>query len=94
MSPSHFAHRFQACFGLSPMRYRKQVRLEKARLLLLNSEVTISIAAADAGYASDAQFTRDFKNLFGLSPGAYARNMQSHFRGPIGADNAAIRRIG
>lgn len=79
MSPSHFAHRFRAWFGISPMRYRKQVRLEQARLLLLDTTATVSIAADRAGYASDAHFSRDFKELFGLSPRAYARNMQTDF---------------
>jgi len=79
MSPSHFAHRFRACFGVSPMRYRTQVRLEQARLLLLNTAASVSQAAIEAGYASDAHFSRDFKELFGLSPRAYARNMQQFF---------------
>ncbi len=79
MSSSHFAHRFRACFGLSPMRYRKQIRLEKARLLLLDAAATVSMAADAAGYSSAAHFTRDFKELFGLSPRAYARNMDAQF---------------
>jgi AraC-like DNA-binding protein len=79
MSPSHFAHRFRACFGLSPMRYRKQVRLERARLMLLNTAATVSMAADATGYASDAHFARDFKELFGLSPRAYARSMRANF---------------
>lgn len=79
MSPSHFAHRFRACFGLSPMRYRKQVRLERARLMLLDTSATVSMVADATGYASDAHFARDFKELFGLSPRAYARNMQAIF---------------
>jgi len=77
MSPSHFAHRFRACFGQSPMRYRKQIRLEHARHLLLDSSATVSMAADAAGYASDAHFSRDFKACFGLSPRRYARNMQA-----------------
>ena len=35
MSPSHFAHRFRAVARLSPMRYLREVRLERARELLL-----------------------------------------------------------
>lgn len=79
MSPSHFAHRFRACFGVSPMRYRKQVRLEQARVLLVDTAATVSMVADEAGYASDAHFARDFKELFGLSPRAYARNVQAYF---------------
>ncbi len=83
MSPSHFAHRFRSCFGVSPIRYHKQIRLERARLLLLDTAATVSMAAEEAGYASDAHFTRDFKALFGLSPRAYARNMQAKLA-PVG----------
>ncbi|WEZ85426.1 AraC family transcriptional regulator (plasmid) [Rhizobium sp. 32-5/1] len=79
MSPSHFAHRFRTCVGVSPMRYRAQVRLERARLLLLNTAATVSRAAEEAGYASDAHFSRDFKELFGVSPRAYVRDMQALF---------------
>mgnify|MGYP000253509307 CR=1 FL=1 len=77
MSPSHFAHRFRAFLGVSPMRYRKQLRLEQARLLLIDTTATVSMAADAAGYASDAHFTRDFREVFGLSPRAYARHMQA-----------------
>lgn len=79
MSPSHFAHRFRTCFGVSPMRYRAQVRLEQARLQLLNTAATVSRAAEEAGYASDAHFSRDFKELFGVSPRAYVRTMHTLF---------------
>lgn len=79
MSPSHFAHRFRTCFGVSPMRYRAQVRLERARLSLLNTSGTISRAAEAAGYASEAHFSREFKQLFGVSPRAYVRQMQRQF---------------
>lgn len=81
MSPSHFAHRFRTCFGVSPMRYRAQVRLEQARLLLLSTAATVSRAAGEAGYASEAHFSRDFKELFGASPRAYVRNMQAMIEG-------------
>lgn len=81
MSPSHFAHRFRACFGISPMRYRKQVRLGQARQMLLDSAATVSMVADVAGYASDAHFMRDFKEHFGLSPRRYASVMQAHLAG-------------
>nr|WP_295891691.1 AraC family transcriptional regulator [uncultured Devosia sp.] len=84
MSPSHFAHRFRACFGVSPMRYRAQVRLEQARLLLLGTAATVSRAAGEVGYASEAHFSRDFKELFGVSPRAYVQNMQAFIGGGEG----------
>jgi AraC-like DNA-binding protein len=73
MSASHFAHRFSAIASVSPMRYQKHVRLERARELLLSESGRASEVASRVGYASDAHFTRDFKRQFGLAPASYAR---------------------
>jgi AraC-like DNA-binding protein len=78
MSPSHFAHRFSEIASVSPMRYQKHVRLERARELLLGSSERASTIAERVGYASAAHFTRDFKRQFGLSPGSYARAFDRH----------------
>ncbi|HEX5658651.1 MAG TPA: AraC family transcriptional regulator [Polyangiales bacterium] len=72
MSPSHFAHRFSAIASVSPMRYLKHVRLERARQLLLAAE-RASTVASQVGYASEAHFNRDFKRQFGLAPVSYVR---------------------
>jgi AraC-like DNA-binding protein len=77
MSASHFAHRFTALYGQSPMQFRKQVRLESALQHLLKEKTTIAGAAEFAGYANPSQFTRDFKNVFGLAPRQYANAMKS-----------------
>jgi AraC-like DNA-binding protein len=73
MSPSHFAHRFRAVARVSPMRYLKQLRLEKARLLLIGEGARAREAAASVGYESASHFARDFKQSFGVSPARYVR---------------------
>jgi AraC-like DNA-binding protein len=75
MSPSHFAHRFRDVAHVSPMRYLKHVRLEQARVLLVQSRARASEIADRVGYGSLTHFTRDFKQHFGLAPGRYARTM-------------------
>ena len=77
MSPSHFAHCFRAIACTSPMRYVKLVRLERARVLLIEGGRRASEAAAEVGYASASHFTRDFKGLFGAPPGTYARRLRA-----------------
>ncbi len=76
MSPSHFAHRFRALARVSPMRYIKQLRLSRARELLLADGLRVNEVAARVGYESTSHFTRDFRARFGAAPAAYAR----HFR--------------
>jgi AraC-like DNA-binding protein len=75
MSPSHFAHSFRAVARVSPMRYLKQVRLERARSLLLAGSRTQEVAGL-VGYESGSHFTREFKTFFGDSPASYARRFQ------------------
>jgi AraC-like DNA-binding protein len=67
MSPSHFAHRFQAVARISPMRYLRQVRLERARERLIGG-ARVSEVAMGVGFESPAHFTREFKRRFGVSP--------------------------
>jgi AraC-like DNA-binding protein len=73
MSASHFAHRFSAVTSVSPMRYQKHVRLDRAREFLLAGNERASAIAARVGYASEAHFNRDFKRQFGLAPASYVR---------------------
>jgi AraC-like DNA-binding protein len=73
MSASHFAHRFRDVASVTPMRFVKHVRLERARQLIVGGGLNAQQAADEVGYASAAHFTRDFKRQFGLAPRAYAR---------------------
>ena len=68
MSPSHFAHRFRAVARVSPMRYLKQCRLDDARRLMLGTKLRVTEVATRVGYHSTSQFSREFKQAFGISP--------------------------
>lgn len=68
MSASHFAHRFSAVARMSPMRYLREVRLERARALLLDQGARVSEVASEVGFESPAHFAREFKRRFGVSP--------------------------
>lgn len=77
MSPSHFAHRFSEVARVSPIRYMKLVRLQRARLLMVNEGLRPMEAAVEVGYASPSHFTRDFKTWFGMPPGEFSSRMRS-----------------
>lgn len=68
MSPSHFAHRFRAVARVSPMRYLRDARLDRARQLLLENGGRVSEVALVVGFESPAHFTREFKRRFGVAP--------------------------
>jgi AraC-like DNA-binding protein len=85
MSASHFAHRFRAVTRVSPMRYLKQLRMEKGRQLMIVDGARVSEAAAAVGYESASHFARDFKQGYGASPAAYLRHFRGQIAGPAGA---------
>ena len=55
-------------YGLTPMEYLTDCRLEHARLLLLRTEQPISIVAEQVGFETVPYFSRRFAERFGFSP--------------------------
>lgn len=68
MSTSSLHHTFKEVTSLSPLQYLKQIRLHRARLLMLEEDAGAGEAAHRVGYGSPSQFSREFKRLFGQSP--------------------------
>jgi len=73
MSPSHFAHRFSSVARVSPMRFLREVRLERARSLLFEAGTRANEVANTVGFESAAHFTREFKRRYGVPPSHYLR---------------------
>ncbi|MDA2806086.1 AraC family transcriptional regulator [Nocardiopsis suaedae] len=68
MSMSTFYRAFKDATGTTPTQYHKMLRLHEARrLVALRSRSMTSISEA-VGYASPAQFSRDYKRAFGSAP--------------------------
>jgi AraC-like DNA-binding protein len=64
------ARQFRIALGTSPHRYHVLRRLQHARAMIQNGH-RLADAAAEAGFADQAHFTRAFTSAFGLSPGRY-----------------------
>jgi AraC-like DNA-binding protein len=73
MSESHYAHRFSSVVRVSPRRFLREARLERARTLLMEGESRANEVATLVGFDSAAHFTREFKRRFGLTPSHYLR---------------------
>lgn len=82
MSRSAFAARFAALVGEPPMRYATRWRMEVAMSLLRDDRATVSDVADRLDYQSEAAFSRAFKRLTGMSPGA-ARRVRDAVVAPI-----------
>jgi AraC-like DNA-binding protein len=70
MSRTVFAERFAATVGEPPLRYLARWRLTIASDLMRTGGMKVAQAAQRVGYASDAAFSRAFKNHFGFAPSA------------------------
>lgn len=71
MSIPSFHRHFKAATLETPVQFQKQVRLQAARRLLLAEGAAASVASVGyvVGYESPSQFSRDYRRLFGDSPG-------------------------
>ncbi|HEY1170379.1 MAG TPA: AraC family transcriptional regulator [Verrucomicrobiae bacterium] len=72
MSVSTFHTHFKAVTSSSPLQYLKNVRLHKARMLMVHEGMNAGTAALQVGYESASQFSREFKRFFGDGPAAVA----------------------
>jgi AraC-like DNA-binding protein len=68
MSVSVFHHHFKLVTASSPLQYLKQIRLNRARLLINHEGYNASTAARAVGYDSASQFSREFKRQYGVTP--------------------------
>jgi AraC-like DNA-binding protein len=79
LSVAAFHAYFKAVTHTSPIQYIKSIRLHQARLMMIRDRLTAAAASARVGYESPSQFNREFKRLFGRSPGEETRTMKSLF---------------
>lgn len=61
-------HHFRMLTSMSPLQYQKQLRLQSARNLMLNSGFDAVSAAFEVGYESRTQFNRAYSRFFGQPP--------------------------
>jgi AraC-like DNA-binding protein len=70
-SRSRLAERFTEMVGLPPMQYLTRWRMQVAANLLAQGGAKVAGVASEAGYDSEAAFSRAFKKATGMAPGAW-----------------------
>ncbi len=68
LSPAHAEKLFKAAFHITPVAYRLQSRLGKARELLVSSKLNVGQVARSVGFGDPLYFSRLFRRTFGLAP--------------------------
>jgi AraC-like DNA-binding protein len=75
LSPYHLSRVFRRTHGLPPHAFQTQLRIVRARALLRQGWA-LAVVAAETGFADQSHFTRRFKSVVGVTPGAYRKNVQ------------------
>lgn len=72
-SRSHISHQFCKATGKTVREYLTHLRLEDAKLLLTNSELSITEIAFSVGYSDSNYFSNIFNKKIGMSPREYRK---------------------
>jgi AraC-like DNA-binding protein len=72
---SHFRRAFRIHTGYAPWKYVLHLRLTQARRLLLSSDATLDHIAAHLGFSSGFHLSAAFKQVYGISPDRWRRQL-------------------
>lgn len=68
MSTNHFLRSYKQLFGRSPHQYVTERRLQEAKKMLSNSDLTVTQICMEVGFQSPSSFSLLFSKRFGESP--------------------------
>lgn len=81
LSERHFSRLFKESTGLSPHQYVIRERVEKARSLLMSTDLSVGEVAISCGFSHQGHLARHFVRQVGTSPTRF-RALQSTTRAP------------
>ncbi len=82
LSRSRFQRRCTATLGLPPTKLVQRLRIEHAVRLATTTTLSFGDIAAECGFYDQATFTRQFRSVLGLTPGAYRSRAPAGRGGP------------
>lgn len=90
-SPAHFARLFKHATGLAPHQYVIRCRMDQAKQLLVETDVSLSEIGIQVGCADQSHFTALFHKHVAMTPKAYRDNSRAysssvHHREPDSTD--------
>ncbi len=78
ISKYRLCREFNLYYKLSPMKYLNNVRIQKACLLLVSSDMHVNEVASAVGFDNTTHFIRLFKIQLGVTPLVYKKN-RAHY---------------
>lgn len=74
MDPSQLSNKFKTTYGMTPIEYIQKIRLDKVKLLLIQTDRTIQEIATLCGYENGFYLSRVFKKFMGIAPSEYRKS--------------------
>ena len=80
MSPAHFSRRFREAYSETPYSYLMTRRIERAKALLRQGELSVTEVCMEVGCTSLGSFSARFTELVGETPSAYRARSHDELR--------------
>jgi len=80
MSPAHFSRRFREAYAETPYSYLMTRRVERAKALLRQGDLSVTDVCFAVGWTSLGSFCTRFTELVGESPSIYRSRNHDHLR--------------
>ncbi len=80
MSPAHFSRRFRAAYSETPYSYLMTRRIERAKALLRQGELSVTAVCFEVGCTSLGSFSARFTELVGETPSQYRARAHDELR--------------
>lgn len=75
MSYFHFSRAFKQSMGMTPTNYIAERRIERAKILMQETDLPISEIALRSGFSSQSHFTTSFHRLAGVTPRSFRKGI-------------------
>lgn len=76
MSKASFFRHFKFKFGVGPIRFANEARVNEAKKVLLSENCSITELAFELGFASTAHFVKLFHQIAGSTPGDFRKHQK------------------
>ncbi|BDG30483.1 AraC family transcriptional regulator [Parageobacillus thermoglucosidasius] len=96
ISPKYFVDLFKKTYGISAIDYLTELRINKAKQLMAQSDAKLRDIAHQVGYNDEFYFSRKFKKKVGVTPTVYMKSRRrkiAAYKSPITGQLLALKII-